>query len=238
MPGTLSALYASRSEAEEALQRLRAEVDLGNFEIVDEGPARGYLLSAEVASHTSPDEIARILDDFAAELERRREGAQGRVEEAPQAPPAAGWATTEDVPARTPPQPPAPEEELRTGRRETARGAASVRFIDRVEQGSGEVRFADLEKRRVVEEAELAEAGILQGRTVELAETGEEPVITKVLFVREEVVIRKSTDLHSEEVVETLRRTEVDVERFDEPAGNRAAIGAHGDRERLSRPGD
>ena len=62
-------------------------------------------------------------------------------------------------------------------------------------------------------EAQRREA--LQGRTYEFVETAEELVIEKQVFVHEEVVLRRTAEERIEEVSETVRRTEVEVERIE-----------------------
>lgn len=57
----------------------------------------------------------------------------------------------------------------------------------------------------------------IEDRTYDFIETAEELVVEKQLFVREEIVFSKSSEEHVEEVFDTVRRTEVEIERL-EPA--------------------
>jgi hypothetical protein len=78
---------------------------------------------------------------------------------------------------------------------------------------------------RVLSEAEIAESGLLRERVIEISETREEAIVSKQAVVREELVVRKDVEERTERVAETLRRTEVDVERL-EPEDNVASEGA------------
>ena len=80
---------------------------------------------------------------------------------------------------------------------------------------------------RILSEAEIAESGLLQDRVIEIGEMREEAVVSKQAVVREELVVRKDVEQRTERVAETLRRTEVDVERL-EPR-NAAQSGGAGD---------
>jgi stress response protein YsnF len=72
---------------------------------------------------------------------------------------------------------------------------------------------------RVLSESEVAEGGLLQERVIEIGEMREEAVVSKQAVVREELVIRKDVEERTEQVSESLRRTEIDVERIaPEPA--------------------
>ena len=62
-------------------------------------------------------------------------------------------------------------------------------------------------------------ARLFSERSVELTETSEEVVFAKEARVREEVVVRKEAFERVEEVNETLRSTEVEVERRDRDRG-------------------
>jgi stress response protein YsnF len=68
---------------------------------------------------------------------------------------------------------------------------------------------------RVLSEAEIAESGLLRERVIEIGETREEAIVSKQAVVREELVVRRDVEERTERVAETLRRTEVDVERLE-----------------------
>jgi stress response protein YsnF len=68
---------------------------------------------------------------------------------------------------------------------------------------------------RLIAEEELAAGGLLQERVIEVAQMREEAVVNKQAFVREEVVVSKSVERRVERIDETVRRTEVEVDRLE-----------------------
>ena len=64
------------------------------------------------------------------------------------------------------------------------------------------------------ERVEIAPPLQLSEHVVELSETAEELVVEKEAVVREEIVMQVQARERVEEIHETLRRTEVDIERF------------------------
>jgi uncharacterized protein (TIGR02271 family) len=122
------------------------------------------------------------------------------------------------------------EEELRVGTREVVRGGARVqtRVEDVPVQQDVELleEHARVERRpstRLIAEAELAAGGLLQERVIEVAQMREEAVVTKQAFVREEVVVSKTVERRVERIDDTVRRTEVEVDRL-EGEGERPAF--------------
>jgi uncharacterized protein (TIGR02271 family) len=111
------------------------------------------------------------------------------------------------------------EEELRVGKREVARGGARVRSYMREipvhEQVSLREEHVSVERRPVNEtlsSAELNSGDLLRDRTIEMTETSEEAVIAKEARVKEEVVVRKTAEERVEQIDDSVRRTEVDVD--------------------------
>ncbi|HEX9946233.1 MAG TPA: YsnF/AvaK domain-containing protein [Allosphingosinicella sp.] len=125
------------------------------------------------------------------------------------------------------------EEELRVGKREVTRGGARVRSYVREIPVEEQVTLREEHvsvERRPVEGQQGAQAvrnadELLQDRDIEMRETAEEAVVQKVASVREEVVVRKTAEEHVEQVHDTVRHTEVDVQ---EGAGDRSAFGGFG----------
>jgi stress response protein YsnF len=64
---------------------------------------------------------------------------------------------------------------------------------------------------------------MLQERTVEMTEMAEEAVVAKEAHVREELVIKKTAEQRTEDVEDTVRRTEVEVD--EGRSGDRPAMG-------------
>jgi hypothetical protein len=70
---------------------------------------------------------------------------------------------------------------------------------------------------RRLDEDEIAAAGLFQERVVEVRETREEAVIAKPVFVREEIIVRKTAEERVAQIDDTVRRTEVEVDEFAAP---------------------
>jgi len=113
------------------------------------------------------------------------------------------------------------EERLRVGKRETSSGRVRVRsYVVETpieEQVTLRQEHVDVERRAVDRPITDADR-LFQERTIEATESSEEAVVAKEARVTEEVVIRKEVDEHTETVRDTLRRTEVEVDR-DADAG-------------------
>jgi uncharacterized protein (TIGR02271 family) len=236
MSSTVTALYDTREEAGRALHSLQAEAPDVPADIYDSTPAglvrlRGldlspddraaceeklasgdYLLLARVGSDA---EVARIV----SVLERIADEDPGRAQWQPL--PAATEAAEKAAPVIAEERVPLIEEELRIGTREVVRGGVRVRT--RVEEVPVTEEIALLEElaraetrpaSRAVSPQELEEAGLLRDRVIEIALAREEAVVTKEAFVREEVVIRKTTRRRVKQIHETVRRTEVETEEL------------------------
>ena len=70
-------------------------------------------------------------------------------------------------------------------------------------------------QRRAVDRPLAAGEDAFRERTLEMSETGEEAVVGKQAVVTEEVSIRKDVGQRTEEVRDTVRHTEVEVERTE-----------------------
>lgn len=109
------------------------------------------------------------------------------------------------------------EERLVVGKREVETGGIRVRSRIVEKPVSEQVRLRDehveVERRPVTGRVENPGA-LFQERTIEMTETDEEAVVAKEARVREEMVVRKDVDHHDEQISDTVRRTEVDVEEI------------------------
>jgi uncharacterized protein (TIGR02271 family) len=78
----------------------------------------------------------------------------------------------------------------------------------------------EVERRPVARAAAGDPSDLLQERTIEVTERGEEAIVAKEAEVTEEVVVRKFEGQRTEGVSDTVRHTEVDVEdtRTDQSA--------------------
>lgn len=110
-------------------------------------------------------------------------------------------------------------EELRVGKREVARGGVRVRSYIVEEPVHEDVRLREehvsVDRRPVTGDTLRNDASdLLRERTIEVTETAEEAVVDKLAHVREEVVVNKTVDERVERVDDTVRHTEVDIERL------------------------
>jgi stress response protein YsnF len=78
----------------------------------------------------------------------------------------------------------------------------------------------EIERRPVNEVLSATRANtddLLTERTVEMRETGEEAVVDKQARVKEELVVRKRADERVERIDDSVRHTEVDVDKDSPP---------------------
>lgn len=115
---------------------------------------------------------------------------------------------------------PVVEENLNVSKREVERGGARVRsrIIDRPVEESIRLREEHVVVNRRPVDREITDADLKSFRPgeMELTERAEVPVVGKQARVVEEVEIGKNVTEHDETIRDTVRSTDVDVERFDE----------------------
>jgi uncharacterized protein (TIGR02271 family) len=114
------------------------------------------------------------------------------------------------------------EEQLKVGKRVVEQGHVRVRVytVERpVQEGLTlrEERVA-VERRPVDRPASGMPGEAFQDRTVDVTTHREEPVISKVARVKEEIAVRHGADQRTETVRDTVRRSEVEVEDDREKA--------------------
>jgi uncharacterized protein (TIGR02271 family) len=192
----------------------------------------GFLLCAEVDSDEDADEIVRVLEQTSSvDLDDRQNSWKSE-----------GWApfsgasgfgggsdtdrTRTETSTTQEERIPIVEEHLNVGKRQVERGGARVRSYVREtpvhEQVNLREEHVSVERRPVNETlgrgALDRDSDMLQERTIEMTETSEVPVVEKEARVTEEMVIRKTAEERTEDVEDTVRRTEVDV---DETSGEK-----------------
>jgi uncharacterized protein (TIGR02271 family) len=125
------------------------------------------------------------------------------------------------------------EEQLAVGKREVNRGGVRVRsYVKETpvhEQVSLREEHVDVERRPVNQPLQASALGdAFQERTIEMTETAEEALVAKNARVVEEVAIHKEVGSHVEQIDDTVRRTDVDVERLSDTdrtgSGERGAM--------------
>lgn len=113
---------------------------------------------------------------------------------------------------------PVVEEEMKVGKREVQRGG--VRVVKRVRETpvneSVQLRdeHAKVERRPASGDASLAGRDAFKEESFELRESAEEAVVSKNARVVEEVVVGKEVKQRTENVKDSVRRTDVDVEQL------------------------
>lgn len=207
----------------------------------EEGMRRGgYLLCARVDEDCA-DEAIRILDESdSVDLEERENswrsegwspyhstGGSSGFQQDRQSQQADRTVAEEHIPIV--------EEELRVGKREVERGGARVRSYVTETPVSEQVNLREehvsVERRPV--EGEAARSGLQSGdmfqdREIEMTERSEEAMVDKEARVREELVVRKTAEEHSETVRDNVRHTEVEVDEGVRETAGRSAFGSFG----------
>jgi stress response protein YsnF len=196
----------------------------------EEGVRRGgCLLCAQVDEHEA-DQAVRVLEetgsiDFDRRQEQwRSEGWTGASAQQQSQQPHSQQAQQQQFAAQSQTETseqriPIVEEMIKVGKREVERGGARVRsYVQETpvsEQVTLREEHVNIERRPVDQQlssADLSGNDMLQERTVEMHAHGEEAVVAKDARVKEELVIQKTADQHSENVQDSVRETRVDVD--------------------------
>ena len=174
-----------------------------------EGLSRGHVLLSATVKDAEVDQAIDILEGSdAVDLEgSQAEWRQSGWTGASAAP--VGATGGEDVIQLA-------EERLVVGKREVERGGVRVRSYIVSTPVSEQVTLREETvgiERRPVDRAVAAGEDAFRDRTIEMRETGEEAVVAKQAVVTEEIALRKDVGQRTEEVQDSVRRTEVEVER-------------------------
>jgi uncharacterized protein (TIGR02271 family) len=109
------------------------------------------------------------------------------------------------------------EESLVVGKRDVSRGGVRVRTYVTETPVSEQIRLrnerVNVERRTVDQPLSAVDGDAFRERSIDMTATGEEAVIGKNARVVEEVVVSKTADEHVETVSDTVRRTDVEVDR-------------------------
>lgn len=169
------------------------------------GVRAGDALVAVLADESGAARAVQLMDDHGAEDIDSRVGGGG-----------AGKATA--APGAGEQRIPVAEEELRVGKREVDRGGVRVRsrVIERPVEQDVTLRQEDVEvQRRPVDRPDVAQGeGAFQERSFEVHARSEEPVVEKRAHVKEEVSVSKESHQREQRVRDTVRATDVDIERL------------------------
>lgn len=192
--------------------------------VYEEGVRRGgHLLTASVGDDDADRAVAILDEANSIDIDgRANEWRSGGWDYQSPESAAGSSASYDNASTGTDQSIPIIEEKLRVGKREVERGGVRVRsyVVDKpvTEQVTLREENVSVERRPVTGGAVGADA--FRDRTIEVSAIAEEAVIGKEARVVEEVVVRKDVDTRTETVSDTVRRTEVDVDRDFDP-GNR-----------------
>jgi uncharacterized protein (TIGR02271 family) len=130
---------------------------------------------------------------------------------------------------------PVVEEQLVVGKRDVNRGGVRVRSYVTEMPVHEQIRLrnerVNVERRTVDQPLSAADGDPFRERSIDMTATGEEAVVGKNARVVEEVVVSKSAEEHVETIDDTVRRTDVEVERdSDVDTTSGAGLGTNRDR--------
>lgn len=129
------------------------------------------------------------------------------------------------------------EENLVVGKRDVNRGGARVRSYVTETPVHEQIRLrnerVNVERRAVDQPLSAADTDAFRERTIDMTATGEEAVVGKTARVVEEVVISKTADEHVEEVDDTVRRTDVEIDRDTAVETKGSTLGTKGTGRRI-----
>ena len=210
---------------------LREELlDLGtperDLQHLQDGISRGGVVLSLEAAESRTEEIERIFHRYSAEKFDEVEGTSagyGAAAALPLAAPVAPVSATQAEQVTVP----VVEEDLVVGKRQVERGGVRV-FSRTVEEPVSESvslheEHVVMERRRV--DRAVTQADLRSGdQVIELVETEEVPVVSKVARVVEEVQLGVVGTDRTETVTDTVRHTEVDVEPVVEESKTTATL--------------
>lgn len=122
---------------------------------------------------------------------------------------------------------PVVQEDLEIGKREVEKGG--IRLRSRVVETPVEenIRLREehvqVERNEVNRPASSADLNSLREEEIELRERAEVPVVNKEARVVEEISLNKEVTERNEDIRDTVRNTEVDIENIDRGTGNRTS---------------
>ncbi|AVR96033.1 YsnF/AvaK domain-containing protein [Pseudoduganella armeniaca] len=119
---------------------------------------------------------------------------------------------------------PVMQEELKVGKRMVQRGGVRIyqRLVETPVQESVSLReeHVNVERRPVDRPIDPAQVGAFQETSFELRENAEEAVVQKTARVVEEVVVGKEVTQRTDQISDTVRSTQVDVEQLGSSTDN------------------
>lgn len=193
----------------------------------EEGIRRGsVVLSADVGEHEVDQAVRALEESDSIDIDERANSYRESGWKAPAmatgaaAMPQMGRDTTDTTRKTKDGEQVIPviEEKLVVGKREVERGGVRVRSYVTEKPVHEQVRLREehvnVERRPVDQRVDNMQGDAFRERSIELTERSEEAVVGKEARVVEEVVVSKSATERTQDVSDTVRRTDVDVENI------------------------
>lgn len=128
------------------------------------------------------------------------------------------------------------EEQLVVGKRDVNRGGVRVRsYVTEVpvhEQIRLRNEQVQVERRKVDQPLSDADGDAFRERTIDVTATGQEAVVSKTARVVEEVVVSKTAQEHDEQIDDSVRHTDVEIDRNGEDV-ERSKVGTESTDKRI-----
>jgi uncharacterized protein (TIGR02271 family) len=127
----------------------------------------------------------------------------------------AGSPRTATAPAGTEEVVPVYEEQLRVGKRDVSHGRVRIRSYVVETPVNEQVRLRSESvqvERKPVDRPVAAGDALFQDRVIEAEERAEEAVVAKDTRVKEELTLRKTTEARTQDISDTVRHTEVEIQ--------------------------
>ena len=176
-----------------------------------DGVREGRALVSVTVPAGSEGGLIRLLESYGGQ---ELQGSQDRIVPAGSQRPGGSWSSTVSAGGSLP----IVQEELSVGKRQIQRGG--IRLHSRLVETPVEenVRLREehvvVERKNVDRPALVTELSAFQEGTIDFTETVEEAVISKSAFVVEEIMVSKAVSERTHAVRETVRHTEVEIERL------------------------
>ena len=187
-----------------------------------EGINRGHFLLTAKVDDAQTDAVIRVLEETGAlDVDQLQNEWKGTGWTAP----AARGAYADTPRDQRAEAIPIVEERLVVGKREVERGGVRVRSYVVETPVSEQVSLREENvsiERRPVDRLLTGTEDAFRDRSIEMTETGEEAVVGKQATVKEELTIRKDVSQRTQEINDTVRHTEVEVEQLPGSANDRA----------------
>lgn len=192
----------------------------------EEGVRRGGTLLTADVDDDCVDDAVRVLEDAnAIDIDERSQQWRASGWDYPAGNAAGAGASAfggfdRDQAGRTGAQEeaiPVVEEQLVVGKRDVSRGGVHVRSYVTETPVHEQIRLREerinVERRPVDQPLSAADADAFRERTIDVTATAEEAVVGKQARVVEEVVVSKTAEERVEEIDDTVRRTDVEIDR-------------------------